>query len=123
MGNELINRQKRKQLEVMLASGIVMVHLDPRCDGVEVPEQFADDPVLRLNLAYGFNLPRFDIDDDGVFAVLSFSGCNFGCTLPWESIFAMTSPDDPEGSVWPESVPAELRISPPSVARLRLVEG
>jgi stringent starvation protein B len=121
MENEFINRQKRKRLEVMLGAGIVMVHLDPRRAGVGVPERFSDDPVLRLNLAYGFNLPRFDIDNDGVFAVLSFDGVNFGCALPWESIFAMTTPDDPKGAVWPDSVPSELVTEQP--VRLRVVEG
>ena len=87
-----------------------MVHLDPRQPGVCVPPQFASDPVLRLNIAYGFNLPALDIDDEGVYAVLSFGGRDFGCTIPWDAVFAMTLPhDEHEGVVFPAAVPTELQ--------------
>jgi len=107
--NEVLGQQKRRQLLNMLDSGLVMLHLDPRVEGVVVPPQFRGDPVLRLNIAYGFNLPALDVDSQGVYAVLSFNRRDFGCTLPWESIFALTAPQDGhEGMVWPESIPAEL---------------
>lgn len=103
---------KRRQLLSMLDKGLVMIHLDPRVEGVEVPERFKKDPVLRLNIAYGYRLPALDIGLDGVYAVLSFSKQNFGCTLPWSAIFALTSPDNAhEGIVWHEAVPPELRRS------------
>ncbi|MFO0751465.1 MAG: hypothetical protein U1F43_38225 [Myxococcota bacterium] len=101
--------EKRRQLQVMLDAGLVMLHLDPRGEDVAVPPQFKGDPVLRLNLAWGFNLPALDVGPDGVYAVLSFNRANFGCTLPWRAVFAMTAPDaGHEGVVWPESVPPEL---------------
>ena len=101
---------KRRQLLSMLDKGLVMIHLDPRAEGVIVPERFKADPVLRLNIAYGYRLPALDVGLDGVYAVLSFSKQNFGCTLPWSSIFALSSPDSAhEGIVWPEAVPPELR--------------
>ena len=87
-----------------------MLHLDPRRPGVCVPPQFVSDPVLRLNIAYGFNLPALDIDDEGVYAVLSFGGRDFGCTIPWDAVFAMTLPhDEHEGVVFPAAVPTELQ--------------
>lgn len=101
--------EKRRQLQVMLDAGLVMIHLDPRGPEVIVPQQFKEDHVLRLSLAWGFKLPALDIGVDGVYAVLSFNRQNFGCTLPWGAIFAMTAPDaGHEGVVWPESVPPEL---------------
>jgi hypothetical protein len=112
MTTELTNEHKRRELLAMLdrGPGLVMVHLDPRVGGVHVPPGLAADPVLRLNLAYGFNLPALDVGADGVYAVLSFSGRDFGCTLPWRAIFALTMPgEDHEGVVWPADVPPELR--------------
>jgi stringent starvation protein B len=121
---DFLNRQKRDTFKSMLDHGLVMIHLDPRRDGVVVPAQFASDPVLRLNIAYGFNLPALDIDDDGIFAVLSFRGANFGCTVPWPAVFAMTSPDaGHEGRVWPACVPEEVGVQTPQAAPLRLVGG
>ena len=86
-----------------------MVHLDPRSEGVVVPEWFKSDPALRLNIAYGFNLPSLDIDEEGIYAVLSFGGQNHGCTVPWSAVFAITLPQDQQdGQVWPSSLPKEL---------------
>ncbi len=104
--------QKRRHLLDMLDDGLVMVHLDPRGADVIVPQRFKSDPVLRLNLAYMFRLPALDIGAEGIYAVLSFDKQNFGCTLPWSCVFAVTRPDaNHEGIVWPESAPAELRGS------------
>ena len=105
----MVDQQKQKQLLNYLDRGLVMIHLDPRVEGVDVPSQFRGDPVLRLNLAYGFNLPALNVGEDLVYAVLSFNRQDYGCTIPWEAIFAMTLPhEDQEGVVWPTSVPPEL---------------
>ena len=89
-----------------------MIHIDPRVEGVVVPEHFTSQAVLRLNIAYGFNLPALEIDEEGVYAVLSFSRRDFGCTLPWGSVFAITLPDaNNEGTMWPNSLPPELKQS------------
>jgi len=109
MPNEVLRQQKRRQLAKMLDRGMVMIHLDPRREGVDVPPRFRDDLVLRLNIAYGFRLPALEIDAEGVFAVLSFNRQNYPCTIPWDAIFALTAPHDGhEGMVWPESSPPEL---------------
>ena len=93
----------------LLDLGLVMVHLDPRRDGVKVPDHLAVDPMLRLNIAYGFNLPGLEVDEQGIYAVLSFGGQNFGCDIPWAAVFALTLPgQDQEGAVWPEDLPEEL---------------
>lgn len=93
----------------ILTQGIAMVHLDPRKPGVRVPERFIDDSVLRLNFAYGFNLPGFVVDEEGVAAVLNFNKERFSCTIPWSAVFAITSPEGLHpGRVWSASVPPEL---------------
>lgn len=102
--------QKRRQLLEMLDKGLVMLHLDPRPDEVIVPAHLKTEPVLRLNLAYGFRLPSLDVGAEGVYAVLSFNRANFGCTLPWGAVFAMTMPDNAhDGVLWPASLPPELK--------------
>lgn len=107
--SELVGPQKRRHLLSMLDEGMVMLHIDPRAEGVSVPPQYEHDPVLRLNIAHGFNLPALEIDDAGVYAVLSFNRANFPCNMPWPAIFAMTAPDrGHEGYVWPEHVPQEM---------------
>lgn len=101
--------QKRRQVLELLNDGLVMLHLDPRAQGVIVPDRFKSDAVLRLNIAYQFRLPALEIGAEGIYAVLSFDRQNFPCTLPWSSIFAATLPNTGhKGVVWPGSVPPEL---------------
>ena len=82
---------KQTEMLRLLDEGQVMVHLDPRREGVKAPGYLAEDPVLRLNIAYGFNLPTLEVDDEGVYAVLScsrssvktmISGCESPPTAP-----------------------------------------
>jgi stringent starvation protein B len=107
---DMASQHKHRELEALLQRGVVMVHLDPRVDGVVVPPQFTQEEALRLNVAYAFNLPSFEISEDGVYAILSFDGQNFGCTIPWRAMYALTLPQEShEGMVWPDSMPVELR--------------
>ncbi len=108
---EPIAQEKRRTLLDFLDrdEGLVALHLDARHPGVAVPPHLLGEPALRLDIAYGFNLPRLEIDEEGVDAVLSFSGRNFACFLPWDAIFAMSRPlHEGEGFVWPPSMPPEL---------------
>ncbi len=102
------NEQKRKLVLQLLDHGMVMIHLDPRATGVVVPPRFRNDPTLRLNLAYGFNLPALDVAEEGIYAVLSFGGVDSSCSLPWEAVYAATLPDeDHRGMMWAGSLPPE----------------
>lgn len=101
--------QKLEAMREIMDGGIVMVHLDPRKDGVQVPARFRGDAVLRLNFAYGFKLPALTIDDEGIYAILNFQGERAACNIPWSAVFALTSPDlDHHGRLWPEDVPQEV---------------
>jgi len=122
--------EKRDTMLALLDRGLVMVHLDPRLADVIVPDYLAVDPTLRLNIAYGFNLPALEVDDEGIYAVLSFGGVNHGCTVPWEAVYALTVPDaQQDGKMWPSSLPPELAeqaaamaaAAPPPAPALRVV--
>ncbi|MCB9788205.1 MAG: hypothetical protein H6744_16100 [Deltaproteobacteria bacterium] len=107
--SEESRRQKRDKMLELLERGMVMIHLDPRAPGVVVPPRFGQDTVLRLNVAWQFQLPALEIGEDSIYAVLSFQRQNFGCTLPWDAIFGLTMPDDEhQGMLWPASMPPEL---------------
>lgn len=128
-------------LDTLLGKGKVMVHLDARRDGVEVPTQFQGDHHLRLKLSLWFGIDDFVYDDAGVRASLSFGGKRFYCVLPWHAIFAMTSHVEPIGYLWPDDLPKELaaqltpaeagahaaspptREARPAASAFRVVEG
>ncbi len=75
----------------MIADGMVMVTLDTRADGVEVPPKFQGLPELRLNFSHMFHINDFDYDADGVRASLSFDGTRHFCDVPWEAVFMLYS--------------------------------
>lgn len=99
---------KRDLLDLLLKKGMVMVHLDARSHGVDVPEAHSGDHHLRLNLSLNFGIDDFVYDDEGVRASLSFRGQRHYCVLPWHAVFALTSHVEPIGYLWPEDLPSEL---------------
>jgi stringent starvation protein B len=115
--------QKRETLLRLLAEGMVLVHLDARCDRVQVPTKYALDPELRLNLSYRFASRDLAVGDDGVSCTLSFGGLPFRCVLPYAAIYAVTSHVTGEALVWPEDLPLEAvgarteQASPPGEPR------
>lgn len=102
---------KHTLLNELLEYGKVMVHLDARRDGVEVPRHFRVDSHLRLNLSHHFGYSDFVVDESSARCSLSFGGQPFFCVLPWSSVFAMTSHREPLGFLWPEDLPPELANS------------
>jgi stringent starvation protein B len=93
----------------LLLKGSVFVHLDPRIEGVVVPEWLQDQPqlVLQIGLDMPVPIPDLRVDAHGVFGTLSFKGQPYACTVPWDAVFALVG-DDGRGMVWPESMPAEI---------------
>src|SRR5262249_21679917 len=86
---------------------MVMVTLDARRPGVDVPARFQGDSQLRLNLSYRFGQPM-DVKDWGVHATLTFSGVPHSCKLPWPAIYGMISHVTAEQYPFPEDVPDEV---------------
>ena len=106
------HEERPDKLEVaraLLERGSVFVYLDPRAEGVLVPQWFGKQP--QLVLQFGLNLPvpipDLAIDEDGVFGTLSFNRSPFGCTVPWSAVFALVG-DDGMGMVWQEDLPEEI---------------
>lgn len=98
---------KSELLESLLDRGMVMVTLDARRPGVDVPAQFADDPRLRLNLSYRFQLP-LEMNDWGIRATLTFGGMPHDCKLPWNSVYQMYSHATKDQFLFPADVPEDL---------------
>ena len=119
---------KKQTLLGYLERGIAMLHLDARRPGVSVPAQYAQNPDLRLNLSYRYQIHDLEIGDDGVQATLSFGGRPFHCVVPWEAIYGISSHTAGDELKWPEDMPAELAggVEEPEAERrpaLAAVEG
>jgi len=106
-----MSTQKKMAVLRVLDTGIVMIHCDPRHEGVSLPDFLKADPIVRLNFAYGFQLPSFEVDDEAISAVLNFNGQQRFCVIPWDSVFAITAPEkEHRGWFWRESAPREALL-------------
>jgi stringent starvation protein B len=98
---------KKTVLAELLGQGMVLVTLDARCNGVQVPPHLRDDAQLRLNLSYRFGLPM-QLDDTGVNATLTFAGTPYPCSLPWSAIYLLVSHVSGRPILFPADVPPEF---------------
>lgn len=98
---------KQGLLERLLDKGMVMVHLDARKNGVDVPDQFRDEADLRLNLSYRFQYGDLELETDELRATLNFSGGPYRCEVPLPAVFAIVSHVTGEGFFFPGDAPPE----------------
>ena len=100
---------KREVTNQLLEQGPVLVHVDPRHEGVSVPAAYNDDPKLVLRFGHGLNpsIPDLEVGEEAMSGTLTFGGQPHLCVLPWPSIYAVVSEADQRGMVWPDDVPAE----------------
>jgi stringent starvation protein B len=106
--------KKDVMLKLLEKSG-VFVHVDPRRDGVSVPNWFSTQPelVLQVGLNMAVAIPDLEVDDEGIFCTLSFNRRPFYCRLPWHAVYALVSDEDRRGVVWPEDAPRESQLASP----------
>ena len=100
---------KKDVASALLLRGSVFVHLDPRLDGVRVPDWLRQQPqlVLQIGLDMPIPIPDLRVDADGVYGTLSFQQRPFVCSVQWKAVFALVG-EDGRGMVWPEDLPAEI---------------
>ncbi len=100
---------KRSTMDKLLRDGPVLVHLDPRRPGVDVPAHHRGDPRLVLRFGYGLTPPILDlvIEEQTLSGTLTFRGIPHRCIVPWTAVFAIVG-EDGRGLVWGEDVPTEI---------------
>ncbi len=100
---------KKEVLLALLEKSSVMIHIDPRRNGIIVPKWFQKQPQLTLQIGLNLPVPILDleVEDDAVCCTLSFNRSPFWCKIPWHAIFALVG-EDGRGMVWPDDVPIEL---------------
>jgi hypothetical protein len=100
---------KEEVARTLLERGSVYVHLDPRRDGVVVPEWLRRQPQLVLQFGHDMPIPIPDLSvgELALSGTLSFQRSPFHCDVPWSAVFALMG-EEGEGMVWPSDLPQEL---------------
>lgn len=99
--------EKEALIGEMLERSMVMLTVDARAPGVEVPPRLRQDPQLRLNLSYRFGL-QLELGPWGIHTTLTFGGVPHSCKLPWSAIYQVFSHQTSEQYVFLEDVPDDL---------------
>lgn len=95
-------RDKQEIVKKLLEQEHLLIHINPRAAGVEVPEGHKKGPVLTLKLSYRFQ-GRMDITPEKISAMLLFNGEYFDCQIPWDAIWGCSSVDG-KNFLWPENL-------------------
>lgn len=103
-------REKRARLLGMLDAGKVMVYVDPRVAGVDLPLQFSGQVAVPLNLSHQFGLEVFEIGPLAVRASLSFGGERHLCVLPYRSMFGLYGHADGTRVLFRDALPPEVAL-------------
>ncbi len=104
---------KRRAVEALLDRGPVLVHLDARHDGVDVPSHLGSNARLVLRFGYGLTpaITDLTVDDTGIGGTLTFGGVPHHCVIPWPAMYAAMVEGEERGTVWPEDVPGDVLLA------------
>ncbi len=104
---------KRRAVETLLERGPILIHVDSRHTGVEVPVRLRGNPRLVLRFGYGLtpSIPDLTVAEESLTGTLTFSGVPFTCTVPWAAVYAVMVEGEQRGTVWPEDVPEDVLLS------------
>ena len=105
---ELRNIQKQKRFAEWMKGDHVMLHLDARREGVQLPEHLMNNPSVTLKLSYNFQ-GSTTIDDRQITSYLRFGGVYHECVIPWSAVWGITASTD-ENQIWPEDLSRELLL-------------
>lgn len=120
VGVEEGDEPKHETFAKLIEEGKVMVTLDTRIEGVEVPAQFANAPQLHLNFSHRFRIPDFAYDDASVRATLSFDTGDALCVVPWQAVYVMVCESADACHIYPTDFPPELQsVVPKLIAQLQ----
>ncbi|MBK7537303.1 MAG: hypothetical protein IPI49_18435 [Myxococcales bacterium] len=105
---------KRRAVEALLERGPVLLHLDARHPGVELPEHLRGNARLVLRFGYGLtpSIADLTVDDSRISGTLTFGGVPFLCKIPWAAMYAAMVEGEERGTVWPEDVPGDVLLAP-----------
>jgi stringent starvation protein B len=106
---------KRKAVESLLERGPILIHVDSRHHGVDVPGRLRGNPRLVLRFGYGLTpaIPDLSVAEDSLTGTLTFGGVPYTCNVPWSAVYAVMVEGEQRGTVWPEDVPEDVLLAPP----------
>ncbi len=109
--NTCMSQMKYMWMQKLLESAWVSVFLDPRINGVDLPEYLKQETHIVLQYGHQMPIPIRDllVNEAGIFATLTFHQAPFETFVPWDAVFAITDGDE-RMQVWPRDIPPDLEL-------------
>jgi len=100
------NSEKFTTINKYLEEEYMLLHLDARRDGVELPSHLMGNPTVTLKLSLGFR-GGMEITEERVWASLTFGGKFRDCFVPLTAIWGATSATG-ANTIWSDDAPPEI---------------
>jgi len=100
------NLEKMNVIIKYLEDDYILVHLDARKEGVDIPDHLLGNPTVTLKLSYGFK-GGMQVTEERVWAALIFGGRFRDCFIPMPAIWGATTSSG-ANTIWPEDAPPEI---------------
>lgn len=97
---------QKATIEKLLDDEQVLVHLNPSCGGVSLPDYLMDNRTVTLRLSRFFK-GSMKTSEVGIEAELLFGPEYFLCCIPWDCVWGASSVRGEE-FVWAEAAPPEI---------------
>jgi hypothetical protein len=110
-------KKKIELFDTWMQGDFLLVHLDARKDGVQVPAHLGANPSLTLKLSYFFQGETVR-DETEITSFLRFNNNYEKCVIPWTAVWGFTSAKN-ENQIWPEDLPKEMLLQ---LAKTKLSE-
>jgi stringent starvation protein B len=103
------SRAKRELFtKLLLEQGSVAIRLDARRPGVVVPETFAEEQSLTLDIWWKPPDAPMKLNERGIAATLRFDGERFRCLIPWTAVWGVRTARLGALHAWEVDMPVEL---------------
>ncbi len=100
------NSEKMNLINKYLEDDYMLIHLDARKEGVDIPDHLMGNPTITLKLSYGFK-GGMQVTEERVWAALTFGGRFRDCFIPLAAIWGATTSSG-ANTIWPEDAPQEI---------------
>jgi stringent starvation protein B len=100
------NLEKMNVINKYLEDDYILLHLDARKEGVDIPDHLMGNPTVTLKISYGFK-GGMQVTEERVWAALTFGGRFRDCFIPMAAIWGATTASG-ANTIWPEDAPPEI---------------
>lgn len=100
------NNEKYTVINKYLEEEYILIHIDARKEGVDIPDHLMGNPTVTLKLSFGFK-GGMQVTEERVWAALTFGGKFRDCFIPLPAIWGATTSSG-ANTIWPDDAPPEI---------------